>query len=206
MSDYTLCTYDMLNDLRRYMFDGSYDIYDTKLNDIEDILLKQMYHLGVHKMNDGYYNEAIRLFTTVRSITKSADDISLSLLRESICYLRMGDYYAGDVVYDRLVNSESVLLATNAVQCEFYFLIAYFGLERNRDIGDIVECIGYAYKAGRRFGSYCEGFFNVIQTAKEVAIKKMAYDLVYMLNLIIDEVCRYGSLTDEQKKYLEEVC
>lgn len=203
MANYMLCSYELLKDLNRNMFAGNFDAYDTKMSEIDELLLKQIYHLGVHKMNDGKYRDAINIFSMIRKASKSKDEVTLSLLRESICYLRIDNSYAADVVYDDLLNNKVMQVATNSMQCEFYFLVAYFGLERNRELSDIISCIEYGYKAGRRFGSYCEGFFSIIQTAKEVAVKKASYDLVYRLDWIINEIYTHGNLTKEQKIYLE---
>ena len=191
--------------LESYILNGNTEEYISCVEGIAGPLCKLVYHAGLKLYLDAMYKDAMRAFKAVAYLTDSSNYKRLAVVRWCLCLLKIGDEYMADICYREMSAPSIVGITTKRHECEFYFLLAEYALERNKDLREVVMFIDKGFNAGQDAGFYCAGFITTIQTARELAKKARKYDLDYKLTLIINRIKSSGKLTEEQLAYLNEM-
>lgn len=176
-------------------------LYDT-CKDIVAANTYTMYYLAVNKMACTEYADARHLFQCVYMLTSDSSLKCLAGIRICICSVLLGDVFTADWNYDVLLGNGGTDVTSLRLQSEFYFLVAWYGYLRKKDMNNIVECVRLGYRFGRRLRLYSEGFLFLIQSVRERAHNDKMPDLCYKLDLILNEIQLHGNPTDEQRQYL----
>lgn len=189
-------------DLEQCILNGDIDKYTEGAEGIGGPLCKLSYHVGVKLFHEGKYKDATRIFKVVAYLSDDSNYKRLAVIRWCLCLLKLGDEYMADVCFKEMSAGSIVGITSKRHECEFYFLLAEYGLARDKDLKQITLFIDKGFNAGQSINSYCAGFITTIQTARERVKKAREYDLDYKLTLIVNRIKSSGTLSEEQIAYL----